>query len=405
MWSREGVRRTGIIGVVVAVCLMAPAGASGAVTVGSNLAGVATDNVCAGGVACTYVQTALPAARRAAGGITAPADGVVVRWRLNSGNTGGSAQLRILRPAAGGGFTGAGTSAVGTVALSEPSANVYTTSLPVRKGDVLGLDNSTSGLFFAATAGATTARFSPFVANGQTRGPTGADTTRELLINADIEPDCDRDGLGDETRDPSTATCGTGTPGAPQRLTGTRITGTAGPDQIFCGPGNSVVNALGGDDRIVCGPGNDRIDAGAGKDSVDGGGGADRILGGTGNDSLTGGTGNDRVSGNSGNDRVRGSSGNDRLSGSSGNDALSGGSGGDRLSGGSGEDSLRSSSGNDALTGGSGRDRLSSGTGSDRISVRDSSRDRVDCGSGRDRVTADRNDQVSRDCERVTRRR
>ena len=42
-------------------------------------------------------------------------------------------------------------------------------------------------------------------------------------------------------------------------------------------------------------------------------------------------------------------------------------------------------------------------TGDDTIFARDRARDQIDCGRGRDRVVADRNDSVSRNCERVSR--
>jgi hypothetical protein len=43
---------------VAVAFLLVPAGASAAdVTIGSNLAGAATTNICSQGIACTYVQT------------------------------------------------------------------------------------------------------------------------------------------------------------------------------------------------------------------------------------------------------------------------------------------------------------------------------------------------------------
>jgi RTX calcium-binding nonapeptide repeat (4 copies) len=398
----------------MAGCLASPAGVSAAVTIGSSLSSTPSVSACAGGSACTYLQTALPSASRAPGGLTAPGDGVVVRWKLKAGSVGGTAQLRVLRPAAGGGFTGAGASALEMVTQVEPAVNGYTTSLPIKAGDSVGLDNATGGVYFAATASASVARYSPALMATETRAPTSSDAGRELLVQADIEADCDRDGLGDETQDTDLSPCAPVVPSSapnppppaqkgPTSLIGTRVTGTAGPDSVLCGPGNSVVRGLDGDDKIVCGPGDDDIDAGGGKDTVDAGGGSDHIRGGSGNDNLLGGGGNDRVSGASGADRLGGGTGRDRLAGSGGDDSLSGSSGEDALSGGTGDDALSGGSGDDSLTGGSGEDHLAGGSGNDQISARDGARDRIDCGRGRDRVAADRRDRVSADCERVTR--
>ena len=76
----------------------------------------------------------------------------------------------------------------------------------------------------------------------------------------------------------------------------------------------------------------------------------------------------------------------------------------DRISGGDGTDRIFGVGGSDRISGGRGRDNISAGSGNDRIAVRDGQRDTVRCGRGRDRVTADRQDQVARDCERVSRR-
>jgi putative cell wall-binding protein len=189
--------------------------------------------------------------------------------------------------------------------------------------------------------------------------------------------------------------------------------GTTLGDLIFAGAGNDNVNSLAGDDCVDLGPGNDRGDGGSGDDFIQAGLGNDTVAGGTGADRLRGFLGNDRLSGNGGNDAVVGGIGGDRISGASGNDSLRGENGRDRIGGGTGRDginggasgdSLQGNGGNDRITGGSGGDRISAGSGADRISALDGQRDRINCGSGRDRVTADREDRVSRNCERVRRR-
>lgn len=117
-----------------------------------------------------------------------------------------------------------------------------------------------------------------------------------------------------------------------------------------------------------------------------------------------GGIDGDRLIGRAGRDRLRGDDGDDTLSGGSGGDVLIGDDGDDVLNGGSGKDRLVGGSGNDRLTGGRQRDKISGGPGNDRISARDGSTDSVNCGSGFDRATVDREDYVTRNCERVLKR-
>jgi Ca2+-binding RTX toxin-like protein len=98
---------------------------------------------------------------------------------------------------------------------------------------------------------------------------------------------------------------------------------------------------------------------------IDGLGGNDRIFGGFGNDILIGNTGDDFLDGGSGDDLLLGGDGSDRLFGKDGNDSLDGGNGNDFLDGGLGNDFLDGGSGNDQLNGGLGSDSLIGGTGSD----------------------------------------
>ena len=131
---------------------------------------------------------------------------------------------------------------------------------------------------------------------------------------------------------------------------------------------------------------------------------APRLIGTAAVDSMIGTAARDTLSGLGGADCIAGRSGGDRLTGGSGSDRVYGESGADRVSGGGGADQLRGGSGGDDLIGGSGHDQLNGSGGSDRFSARDGQRDQIRCGSGRDSVTADRDDRVSRDCERVRRR-
>jgi Ca2+-binding RTX toxin-like protein len=146
--------------------------------------------------------------------------------------------------------------------------------------------------------------------------------------------------------------------------------GSTGNDFLVCGRGRQRLFGLAGDDVLSLGPGDD---------FAAGGPGADLLLGAAGRDTLSGGPGADSLDGGSGADT---------LSGGDGDDGLVGGGGNDRLDGGRGEDLLRAGDGNDAAIVADGR-----------------SGDVVSCGRGRDSVVADRRDVVSKDCEKVRRRR
>ena len=98
--------RTFVAAAALAV-LFSPAAEAADTTIGSNLAGDATSNLCFG--LCTYIQTSGGAPVAAS-----PVDGTVVRWRLKAASTGGTVTLRVLRPA-GANFTAVASSVTQTV--------------------------------------------------------------------------------------------------------------------------------------------------------------------------------------------------------------------------------------------------------------------------------------------------
>ena len=434
------------------VALLALAGmaspASAAVTIGSDLS--ASDGTDGCGAPCTDVVTAIPGRATAS-----PITGVVVRWRVGDGI--GQLTFRVARPAGDtypgdDTHTGVGRSEPVTVTTpptpegQPPAISTFPTRIPINAGDRIGVDMTTpsSEVGFRERAGARGAVFVPPLGDGERRGAQFGFSGFEDLINADVEPDADRDGFGDETQDqcPTDATTQGLCRGPCSNLrVGTEgndtLNGTVAGDRFRALGGDDNVNALAGDDclsggrgvdRLVGDVGNDVVDGGSGRDRMSGGAGADRLRGrssgdrasgGAGRDRMSGGSGNDRMSGGSAGDTVSGGSGRDRLSGASGRDRLSGGSGadrltggsggdrmfggsrGDRLSGGGGNDRMFGGGGNDRIAVGSGRNRVSAGGGRDRISAANGRRDRISCGKGRDRVVADDIDRVRSNCERV----
>ena len=93
--------------------------------------------------------------------------------------------------------------------LTPSIVNTFQTSLPVKAGDVLG-NNSKSpadnGSYFPAL-GDSPINITPGLADGQmgTFAPEAAEV--RLNISAVLEPDCDQDGLGDETQDTNLSAC------------------------------------------------------------------------------------------------------------------------------------------------------------------------------------------------------
>ncbi len=177
------------------IALALPGSASAAVTFGSDL-----EDPISGGTlpSDTFVVRTLDADDRAGGGATAPARGVITQWRAKVlAAAGGSVRLRVLR---------GHTSVYRGMAVSFPGVSVERTysfgeRVSVRAGDRIGIDQvSDVGLSNLAAGGSSDAWFDPILGFTETRAPSSR-IAAQLLINADLEPDADRDGYGDQTQD------------------------------------------------------------------------------------------------------------------------------------------------------------------------------------------------------------
>lgn len=219
--------------------------AMAASTFGSSLTHSPNDGSCGGmsGTVCGNAISDIAVDARAEGGLNAPSNGVIVRWRIRGlpGTAVSSVMsLRVYR----------GNSVIGVSSDVTPVLNgaieTFDTRIPVETADRLGLTQTLSGTqmilmtslsYSAAGSGVTDYWASP-PAFGETAAATHADSDRELLLNADVEPDADGDGYGDETQDlcPSNSTIQTACPAAPPNLTDTtkpivsalKLTGTRG---------------------------------------------------------------------------------------------------------------------------------------------------------------------------------
>ena len=225
-------RRAGLLAAGAAVCalLVLPVSSPAAVTIGSDLAPDPDAAVCPLNNPCTVTNSVLPGAA-----ITSPLDGVIVQWRVRADTSGEPVILRlnVLRPGAGGVYTSVGVSGDQTFSDVVPTTRSYPANLRVAVGDQISLDivgtptaiSNFSVMPLAATPGAERIAWAPPLAPGDTRPPDFTGATGEILINADIEPDCDSDGLGDESQDADIASC---TPAVIDVPPDTTITG--GPD-------------------------------------------------------------------------------------------------------------------------------------------------------------------------------
>ena len=136
-----------------------------------------------------------------------------MRWRARShslppGNF--APTFRIVRSAPNG-YAGAGSS--GPVP-AYGGVGEFPTRLSIRKDDYIGIDlpvkiNTCGPCVAAVSGGGTEARWRPVLIDNELPGrPPDAGGGNALLINADVEPDTDGDGFGDETQDKCTGSGG-----------------------------------------------------------------------------------------------------------------------------------------------------------------------------------------------------
>jgi hypothetical protein len=245
------------IGLALAVAVPAQA----ATTIGSSLSGSVQASVCPFTTAmqteasCTVAQGAPNPSYTASGGVVAPISGVIVRWRIVTGTASGAlsikARLQTLRANTGGGGEGSFTS----IPLAEPGLHVFPTQLPIAAGERLALDTvitkeaaGTAALPIVAygTDAGFPQEWKPELLEGETRAPFQFPTSSyNVMLNADIEPDADHDGYGDETQDqcPSSAAIqATCLPPPSRDVTAPRTKLTYPPRQDFLGAKKVRVN-------------------------------------------------------------------------------------------------------------------------------------------------------------------
>src|SRR3954453_21885836 len=138
--------------------------------------------------ACTRI--AIDESFAVSGGLVAPMDGKIVRFRVRAGAP-GSLTLRVARYANGmarGDGTGPTVNYQGR-GYDENEANAIETfpaNLTVHKGDSVGFDSSSTSALYCSSGGAHPAVFSP--ALGNALQPTTKRDGCELMIQADMVP-------------------------------------------------------------------------------------------------------------------------------------------------------------------------------------------------------------------------
>jgi hypothetical protein len=139
----------------------------------------------------TLFNAALP---EGGANLTSPVDGAIVRWRL-IGATGGPFYLRVLHPNGFGAYEATQTS--NPVTPSGPGLQTFTTNVPVKAGDLIGIDptNASDEIGVAVGSGASYAFIFPPPLNGATVAPSGLEGGKEIELNAEVQPEPSIDSL------------------------------------------------------------------------------------------------------------------------------------------------------------------------------------------------------------------
>jgi hypothetical protein len=131
---------------------------------------------------CATLQKQLPGAT-----LSAPIDGVIVRWRFADGTAGHHYRLRVMRPLGGLSFQ-----AIVSSAQATPSGfglETFPAAIPVQVGDQIAIELDAGGTVAARTvAGARETFFKDPFADGVAVTGVEPMSERELGFNADIQP-------------------------------------------------------------------------------------------------------------------------------------------------------------------------------------------------------------------------
>jgi hypothetical protein len=147
----------------------------------------------------------------------APIDGVVVKFRIRSA-TPDVVTFRLANISVQGLIGTASAVGIGpTVTLAgTEEIEEFPARVPVTKGAHVALDGTSHGATYDSSGGRDTYLYAPPLAQGQAARTTTETSGGELLVQAVMEPDSDRDGFGDETQDSCPTDAGTQQGACPQ---------------------------------------------------------------------------------------------------------------------------------------------------------------------------------------------
>jgi hypothetical protein len=133
----------------------------------------------------TFFNTALP---EKGANLVSPVNGAVVRWQAQE-LKGGPFQLRVLRPNGSGAYTTVGSS--GAVTPSGTGLQTFTANIPVKAGDLIGIDPSAPTDEIGVVSEVPGASFGfifppPF--EGATVPASGSKSGQEIALRAEVQP-------------------------------------------------------------------------------------------------------------------------------------------------------------------------------------------------------------------------
>jgi hypothetical protein len=206
LWRRLAV----IVLMLVGCLLLVPAASQAAQVFGSNLQNQPNETDCEMLGPCTvaaFVEVPAPMQLSNAG---APIDGVIARFRIRAKvETPSPVIFRVVDVIPQGAnpvtalatATGTGPTVTLQTASDEAPPQEFPARLPVKKGQHLGIDSPVPLIASHDTGGTKFSyEYSPPLVNGAPARLSN-EFLGELLVQATVEPDADRDGFGDETQD------------------------------------------------------------------------------------------------------------------------------------------------------------------------------------------------------------
>jgi hypothetical protein len=135
--------------------------------------------------------------------VSSPVDGTVIRWSMTGDYTADKPfELRILRPAPGGAYTGAGTSDPETPTGGLITYRSYPTDLSIKAGDLIGIDVNSGCVGVAGVTGSNYLNWFPALPDGSTLVDPYPGNNVEIGVSAIVQPPPTVSSLGSTSSPP-----------------------------------------------------------------------------------------------------------------------------------------------------------------------------------------------------------